>query len=294
MAAVKKRSQINSGAVHRVSPLKPGLRGARNWAAARVRAAGHTRRAMIRFIGSIVLMFSFLVFMALWLGGFMPQVRQSLHDFKVDRLMGMGFVVRQVDVMGEGRLNEADVRAAAGINAGEYFFGADLERAQNRAESLPWVDRAVVRRLWPNRIVIQIVETRPYALWQHDGQFSLICADGNEITNLSTMESIPEGLKTYIGVDAPKHAAIIQATLEGHSEIWNRTQSLVRMPKGRWDLHLTGGLVIKLPAQNLTAALGRLGDLQSGLQILDRKIGVIDMRLPDRITFAPVPENEQA
>ncbi|MEP1231690.1 MAG: FtsQ-type POTRA domain-containing protein, partial [Litorimonas sp.] len=174
MAAVKKRKNLKTASIYRVSPLKPGLRGARNWASAQMRAAGHTRKAMLRFIGSIFLVLSALLFLALWLGGFMPQVRQGLHDFKVGRLMSMGFVVKQIDVMGEGRLHEADVRAAVGIYPGEYFFGADLVRAQNRTESLPWVDRAVVRRLWPNRIVVQLVETKPYALWQRNGQFSLV------------------------------------------------------------------------------------------------------------------------
>ena len=161
MAAVKKRKQTKLGAVHRVSPLKPGLRGARNWAAAQMRAASHTRKGMIRFVTSVFLMFCLMAFLALWLLGALPAVRQGMHDFKVNRLMSMGFVVKQVDVMGEGRLNEADVRAAIGIYPGEYFFGADLERAQIRTESLPWVDRAVVRRLWPNRIVVQLVETKP-------------------------------------------------------------------------------------------------------------------------------------
>ena len=203
MAAVKKRKQTKLGAVHRVSPLKPGLRGARNWAAAQMRAASHTRKGMIRFITSVFLMFCLMAFLALWLLGALPAVRQGMHDFKVNRLMSMGFVVKQVDVMGEGRLNEADVRAAIGIYPGEYFFGADLERAQIRTESLPWVDRAVVRRLWPNRIVVQLVETKPYALWQQNGQFSLVSAKGEEITKYEDVRSMPKGLKTLIGEDAP-------------------------------------------------------------------------------------------
>ena len=71
--------------------------------------------------------------------------------------------------MGEGRLNERDIRMAAQIQPGSYFFGVDLDAARDRTESLPWVDRAVVRRLWPNRIVVQVVETTPYALWQNEG-----------------------------------------------------------------------------------------------------------------------------
>ena len=262
MAAVKKRKQTKLGAVHRVSPLKPGLRGARNWAAAQMRAASHTRKGMIRFVTSVFLMFCLMAFLALWLLGALPAVRQGMHDFKVNRLMSMGFVVKQVDVMGEGRLNEADVRAAIGIYPGEYFFGADLERAQIRTESLPWVDRAVVRRLWPNRIVVQLVETKPYALWQQNGQFSLVSAKGEEITKYEDVRSMPKGLKTLIGEDAPKHATIIEAALEGYPDIWARTESLVHMREQRWDLYLNGGVKVKLPEANVDEALRRLADLQ--------------------------------
>lgn len=294
MAAVKKRKQTKLGAVHRVSPLKPGLRGARNWAAAQMRAASHTRKGMIRFITSVFLMFCLMAFLALWLLGALPAVRQGMHDFKVNRLMSMGFVVKQVDVMGEGRLNEADVRAAIGIYPGEYFFGADLERAQIRTESLPWVDRAVVRRLWPNRIVVQLVETKPYALWQQNGQFSLVSAKGEEITKYEDVRSMPKGLKTLIGEDAPKHATVIEAALEDYPDIWARTESLVHMRGQRWDLYLNGGVKVKLPEANVDEALRRLADLQSRTQILDREVAVIDLRLPDRVSFAPSAKDDQA
>jgi len=294
MAAVKKRKNLKTASIYRVSPLKPGLRGARNWASAQMRAAGHTRKAMMRFIGSIVLILCALLWLALWLGGFMPQVRQSAHDFKVNRLMSMGFVVKQVDVMGEGRLNEADVRAAIGIYPGEYFFGADLNRAQIRTESLPWVDRAVVRRLWPNRIVVQIVETEPYALWQQNGQFSLVSQTGEEITKLKDVQSLPTGLKTLIGVDAPKHAQIIETKLKAYPNISTRTQSLVHMRNNRWDLYLDGGVQVKLPDTKIALALERLSTLQTRTQILDRELAIIDLRLPDRIGLRPVSKDDQA
>jgi len=294
MAAVKKRTQTKLGSVRRVSPLKPGLRGARNWAAAQVRAASHTRKGMIRFCVSVFLMFCLMIFLALWLLGALPQVRQNMHDFKVNRLMGMGFVVKQVDVMGEGRLNESDVRAAIGIYPGEYFFGADLERAQLRTESLPWVDRAVVRRLWPNRIVVQLVETKPYALWQKNGQFSLVSAKGEEITKLEDVKSLPTGLKTLIGAEAPEHAPIIEAALGAYPDIWARTESLVHMRGERWDLYMQGGVKVKLPETDVKSALERLAALQARTQILDRDLAAIDLRLPDRVSFTPAVKDDQA
>ena len=41
-------------------------------------------------------------------------------------MISMGFVIERVDVMGEGRLHEADVRKALGVYAGDYLFGCLL------------------------------------------------------------------------------------------------------------------------------------------------------------------------
>jgi cell division protein FtsQ len=282
MAAVKK-GQSKFGGMMRVSPLKPGLRGSQNWMAAQMRAAKHSPKAFLRFILKIIGTFAFLIFIALWLGGYLPAIRQNMDAWKVDRLMAAGFVVEQVDVMGEGRLNERDIRIAAQIQRGTYFFGVDLDAARDRTESLPWVEKAVVRRLWPNRIVVQVVETTPYALWQHEGVLHLLADSGQPIIPVSEAISIPMGLKTYVGADAPADARKIEASLVPHQEIWTRVESLVRFPSGRWDLHLRNETIVQLPAENVDIALRKLASLDRETFILSREVGSIDLRLHDRI-----------
>jgi cell division protein FtsQ len=251
--------------------------------AAQMRAAKHSPKAFMRFILKIVGTFGFLIFIGLWLGGYLPAIRENANAWKVDRLMSAGFVVEQVDVMGEGRLNERDIRVAAQIQRGTYFFGVDLNAARDRTESLPWVEKAVVRRLWPNRIVVQVVETTPYALWQNDGVLHLLADSGEPIIPVSETVSIPVGLKTYVGADAPKDAHQIAAMVTPHQEIWTRVESLVQFPSGRWDLHMRNDIVVNLPVGNLETALRRLADLDKETFILSRDVGSIDLRLSDRI-----------
>ena len=47
------------------------------------------------------------------------------------------------------------------------------------------VKQASVRKLYPNRIVIDIVERTPYAVWQKDGDVHAIAADGAPIDEVS-------------------------------------------------------------------------------------------------------------
>jgi len=49
------------------------------------------------------------------------------------------------------------------------FFNTDVDRIQGLVEKLAWVDRASVRRVWPETLFIQVVEQQPMATWGNDG-----------------------------------------------------------------------------------------------------------------------------
>jgi len=275
--------------INRVSPLKPGLRGARNWVTAQVRHAQYSRKAMLRFMLSLFLIIASIVFVALWLAGLLPNAQQSGRDVVKNRLMTMGFVVEHVDVLGEGAISENDVVRALGISGGDYLFATDLKAAQNRIEDITWVERAVVRRLWPNRIVVQIIERKPYALWQNNDNFYLVDQSGSVISAASL--SAHPGLPLIVGAEAPENYAEFQAKLAKLSTINGRVSALVHHNTGRWDLVLNdGALRVKLPAERPEAALSHLYRLQITHRVMDRNISEIDLRLPDRITLLPLQE----
>ena len=281
----------------RVSPLKPGLRGASRLVQSRVhaglRSATLSRSSMLRFTGSVAFTFLALVLLALWLGGHMSTVQSSISDFKRDRLMAMGFTIERIDVTGEGRLNEADVRAAVGIYEGDYFFGADLKRAQRNTESLPWVDRAVVRRLWPDRIVVQLVETTPYALYQKDGVLHLAAQDGTLIAPFDPkIDRVTDSMRVFIGDNPVAHAGEVTEDLKSFEQLWNETDALTRHSSGRWDLTLAGGTLVKLPKENLFPALSRVSALAKTTDL--SRFAIIDLRLSDRMTLTPMTEKKLA
>jgi len=272
----------------RVSPLKPGLRGARNWVTAQVRAASYSRKGAWRLALGVFFMFCVIAFMGLWLGGFLPDAKRSGQDFVKNRLVAMGFVVNRVDVMGEGRLSEPAVRQVLGVNQGDYLFELDLKTAQARVENISWVERAIVRRLWPDPIVVQIIERKPYALWQSDGDLHLIDRDGIAIQKASA-ENWP-GMPLIVGEDAPDLYFEAEQTIRQYGVLDGRVSTLIHHNTGRWDLILDDGAIkIKLPAGDFEPALRSLSKLHGQTRVLDRAISEIDLRLPDRITFSPNP-----
>ena len=286
-------AEIRHGSVKRISPIKPGLTGARNWATAQIRAASYTRKGFMRFTLSLAALILFVIFMGLWLGGFLPDIRQSADDFKRNRLIAMGFGVDRVDVMGEGRLNEDQRRQSLGVKHGDYIFDINMRSAQSRIESLSWIDHTVVRRLWPNRLVVQIVERRPYALWQNEGVVRVVDKNGSLIED-ADMKAYAH-LPLVVGPQAGQDAARLHQTLAEFPEISRQVRAAVYVNAQRWDLKyetMTGRKIdIALPPDHLKGALAKLWRLHSNHDILARNISRIDMRLPDRIGLTPRKAN---
>lgn len=278
--APKKRS-----AARRVSPIKPGLTGARNWATAQVRAASYSRKSMIRLIASSVALLLAILWMALWLGGFIPNIQAAGSKFTKTRLMSMGFVVQHVDVVGEGRISEAEVRARLGVQPGDYLFDMNIETAQSRVQSLSWVDTAVIRRLWPNRVVVHINERRPYALWQNNEVIQVVDNTGIVIADayIPDFNSLP----LLIGPGAAEHASEIWQEISKYEELANDVSAIVYVGQRRWDLVLEGDTRVLLPSDQPEEALARLAnyDREHGLLKLD--IERIDMRVEGRLMLKP-------
>ncbi len=51
---------------------------------------------------------------------------------------------------------------------GEGFFSLDITRVQKTLGDRPWVEAVSIRRIWPDRLRIIIVENKPVARWDSD------------------------------------------------------------------------------------------------------------------------------
>ena len=66
-------------------------------------------------------------------------------------------------------LDRQDLYQAIGSMADDGFFSVNVRAVKQATEALAWVDRASVRRVWPNVLQIEIVEHVPLAKWK-DGR----------------------------------------------------------------------------------------------------------------------------
>lgn len=76
------------------------------------------------------------------------------------------FALRAIEVRGDlQHVTSASVRAAtAGKLRGNYFT-MRLDETRRVLEAVPWVARASVRRVWPDRLLVTLVEHRALGVW---------------------------------------------------------------------------------------------------------------------------------
>ena len=104
---------------------------------------------------------------------------------------GLGFAIAAVTISGHSPIYaKSDVLSLAGITPEEFPALLRRRGGARALEAAPLVKQASVRKLYPDQIVIDIVERTPAAVWQKDGQVSAIAADGAVIDELRDTRSL--------------------------------------------------------------------------------------------------------
>lgn len=115
------------------------------------------------------------------------------------------FSLRAIEVHGElQHVTSASVRAAiAGRLRGNYFT-MRLDETRRVLENVPWVAQASVRRVWPDRLLVTLVEHRALGVW-NDGR---LLSDAGELFVANPAEAEIHGpLPAFEGPVAVAHDA---------------------------------------------------------------------------------------
>jgi cell division protein FtsQ len=199
--------------------------------------------------------------------------------------------VRMVTVSGATHMSERKILAIAGVDDKKSLPFFDVAQARARLEADPLIKQASVRKLYPNQIVIEIVERTPYAVWQKDGDVRAIAADGAPIDEVN--DGRYADLPFVVGEGANGRVREFVALLDAMDELKPRVEAGVLIDQRRWNLRLKSGIDIKLPESDPEAAIAELLTLQRQSRILEKDVLSLDFRVPGRV-FARLSEEAAA
>lgn len=258
------------------------------WADRRARRAVARRGRMNRWdvprgIGSsaaLALIFGF------WCAGFVngghyerfKQDNGSVGDIAA---RAVGLKIASVAVTGNHELSLEEVFAAAAMPVTASLPFLDIASVQARLKQVPLIAEASVKKLYPNRLAIDITERTPFALWQMDGQISVVSADGTAIDTLRDDRFI--ALPHVVGQGANRRVKEYVGILLEVPELAGQIRAATLVGERRWTLKLKNGVDVKLPEDEPAKALARLAEVDRETRLLGKDIIGVDLRMHDQI-----------
>lgn len=222
--------------------------------------------------------------------------------FTIERLH-----IEPVEAESLSYVSPATVRATiAGRLAGNFFF-INLNEVRSLIETVPWVRKAQVRRVWPNALRVGIEEQQPLALWNQE---QMINTWGEAFT--ANQGELPDNaaLPQLNGPDASERL-VVQRYAEiarWFAPLHLRVHEVTLSPRYAWEVTLSNDVHLALgrdPAADVADPHGRSGALPFAERIErfvqawpvlmarleGRALSSADLRYTNgfAITLAPVP-----
>jgi cell division protein FtsQ len=214
-------------------------------------------------------------------GGHLEQFVASVGETRNAIANSAGFRVTSVAINGRKHLTQDEILAIGGVNGRSSLLFLDAASVREKLKADPWISEATVLKLYPGQLRIDIVERAPFALWQRNGQLSVISEDGAVLERYVSPRFL--NLPLVVGKGAETRARDFLALLARYPQIATVTKAAVLVGERRWNLRLNDGLDVRLPENDVGNALLTLSNLDKDEHLFARDIVAIDLRLPDRL-----------
>jgi len=192
--------------------------------------------------------------------------------------------IKTIQLLGTFKhIDQKEIEAVLRPFVGEGFFSLDIQKVRQSLSQKAWADSVSIRRLWPDRVMIQIVEKKPLARWDDNHLLS----DQAQIfkANVKQFDSLP---KIYGANVDPKH---ILQKYYNFSKKFTTVDEIIKEitidSRGAVDIYLVSGLRIKMGRDNVDSKIERLVSIYNQ-QIRPRRkqIQQLDLRYSNGFAIA--------
>jgi cell division protein FtsQ len=163
------------------------------------------------------------------------------------------------------------------------FFTVDLDGLRRLFETIPWVRRAEVRRLWPDRLEVTLEEHVAIARWGRREEDRLVNRQGELFTARSDADlpllAGPAGSEREVAGRYAEFRALL-------APLGLAPRQVLLSDRRAWQLRLDSGLLVQLgrdaPRDPVHARLARFVEAYPRtLGGMDRRLEYVDLRYPN-------------
>lgn len=265
------------GATRRKQTAQPARVARSTGRAARsgaTRARGKIGFGRCRYLGSVMLKTLLIaglfggIITAVWYFNPQEKLQQFAHR-----------PIKQVLVEGAFQFISSEVlQRQIELYVKDSFLELELGDLKQKLEQNPWIDSVAIARVWPDRLIVRVVEQQPIAQWGKKG-FLNMRGDIVEVEKTTKIQALPllQGDDRYAQEIMGQYLRVGKLLAQQDLVL-----AAVELDDTRaWTLRLQSGITIKLGRERLWEKLQYLLTAKSGELGKDfHKIQLVDMRYP--------------
>ncbi|OSQ51693.1 cell division protein FtsQ/DivIB [Marivita geojedonensis] len=194
------------------------------------------------------------------------------------------FMVNMMAVDGASDLVAEGIREMLPLDFPISSFDLDLEKMRETVVSLNPVKSARLYVRQGNVLQVDVVERIPVVLWRNDQGLELLDNEGVLVGPAFLRSDWPE-LPLIVGEGADRNVTEALDLVAAAEPLAGRLRGLVRMGERRWDVVLDRDQRILLPETDAVLALERVIAMDEAVDMLERDLVTVDLRLPHRPTL---------
>jgi cell division protein FtsQ len=183
----------------------------------------------------------------------------------------------------------ATLRANVAPRLAGNFFTVDLLQARAAFEAVPWVRQATVKRQFPNKLRVELLEHEPEAYWGADSESRLVNTFG-EVFDANPGDVEKEDMPRLVGPEgtAPQVLSMYRGLKPQLEKLDLGIEQVVLTGRGGWTLQLDSGATVELGRGTTEEVLARSQRFAQTLTQVTSKYGrrpealvTADLRYPD-------------
>jgi cell division protein FtsQ len=213
--------------------------------------------------------------------------------YLIDVAFKSAFAVHTIVFAGNTRLSDDELRTLSGLRGGENLLTlSDRALVRKMAESR-WIESVSIRKELPDKIILKIRETRPFALLDMRGRLFLVDDRG------TMLEKLKEGAVPFLPVisgnpfsekeafsEAIRLAMAIKDT--GISTRKDHVEIIAHKPE---ELAANlDGILVKIGTGDYEEKLARLIQVENEIRKRQIPVDYIDLRFANKVVVKPVNE----
>ena len=172
-------------------------------------------------------------------------------------------------------LDKAQLEAAIRKKLDGSFFTLNVEKLQQAVQQNPWVYGVSIRKEWPQKVKVYVVEQQAFAVWNND----LLLNTFGDVFYANGVE-VPDSLPRLYGPEGNEKDVLqgyvnMQSLLELHN--FNISE-LVLSERYAWQIWLKTGIQLNLGRSDKMSRVQRFIDLYPLLSKDNKKVAKVDLR----------------